>query len=85
MHDGFTPYQTRLLRDYDGPTIPFGAYVHFKPTTPADMNELHEFGPKTLDGVFLGYEEFAGGDFSGNCYVASWSKFQNAMAAADSH
>ena len=57
--------------------------MHFKPTTPADMHELKEFGPKTLDGIFFGYEEFAGGDFSGNCYVASWNQFNNAQAATE--
>ena len=59
MHNGFTPYQNRFTRDYNGPKIPLGAYIHFKPTTPADKNDLHEYGPNTLDGIFLGHRRLS--------------------------
>ena len=83
MHDGFTPYQTRFLKDYKGKIIPFGAYVEFTPTTPADIKLLHEMGEKKLPGIFLGYHELAGGIESGWTHVALWHHFENATSARD--
>lgn len=52
MHDGYTSYQSRLLRGSEGPLIPSGAYVKFVPATPEDLKSMDEFGPKDLDGIF---------------------------------
>ena len=74
MHDGFTPFQSRHMKDFDGPLIPFGAYVKFKPTTPEDLRNMKEFGDKDLDGIFLGYCELKGGHWDGALKVASWER-----------
>ena len=55
MADGFTPYESRFLRKFKGPKIPFGAEVDYKPTRPNDIARLSKFGKKMLTGIMIGY------------------------------
>ena len=40
---------------FDGLVIPFGAMVEYHPIAAKDLTRLHQFGPKVLPGIFLGY------------------------------
>ena len=45
---------------FNGPAIPFGAMVEYHPISAKDLSRLHQFGPKVLLGIFLGYALHAG-------------------------
>ena len=45
---------------FNGPVIPFGAVVEYHPISAKDQSRLHQFGPKVLPGIFLGYAVYAG-------------------------
>ena len=44
----------------NGPVIPFGAVVECHPISAKDLWRNHQFGPKVLPGIFLGYVLYAG-------------------------
>mgnify|MGYP007024338833 CR=1 FL=1 len=39
---------------------------------------MHPMGSKTLAGVFLGYKQKVGGEWSGDLYVVDWEDFDKA-------
>ena len=39
----------------NGPVIPFGAVVEYHPISAKDTARVHQFGPKVLPSIFLGY------------------------------
>ena len=45
---------------FNGPVITFGAMVEYHLTSAKDISRLHQFGPKVLPGIFLGYVLYAG-------------------------
>ena len=47
MTDGFTPYQSRFMRDFEGPLYPFGCEVQYKPASPAELQACHSYGEKS--------------------------------------
>ena len=61
LADGKTPYDRRFGIPFNGPVIPFGAMVECHPISAKDLSRLHQFGPKVLPGIFLGYVLSAGG------------------------
>ena len=60
LSDGKTPCERRFGMPFNGPVIQFGAMVEFHPTSAKDISRLHQFGPKVLPGIFLGYVLYAG-------------------------
>ena len=42
--DGQTPYERRFNSPLDGPIIPVGAEVKFKPISAKDQGRVHQFG-----------------------------------------
>ena len=50
--------------------IPFGAMVECHAISAKDQSRLHQFGPKVLPGIFLGYVLYAGGIWTGDIMVA---------------
>ena len=58
---GHMAWHERFGADFKGPIVPFGAEITFKTITDKDQNCLQKFGAKVLPGIFLGYEEGAGG------------------------
>ena len=44
---------------FNGPVIPFGAMVEYHPISAKDISRLHQFGPKVLPSIFLGYALYA--------------------------
>ena len=55
LSDGKTPYEWRFGVPFNGMVIPFGAMVVIHPISAKDLSRLHQFGPKVLTGIFLGY------------------------------
>ena len=80
LADGKTAYYHRFGINFPGPKIPFGCEVKYKPSSPADEDKVHKFGDKMLPGIFLGYDQQAGGGWSGDLLLAD----QEELAAADS-
>ena len=55
MSDGKTPCERLFGKPFNGPVIPCGAMVEYHPLSAKDVSRLHQFGPKVLPGIFLGY------------------------------
>ena len=55
LSDGRTPYEMRFGVPFKGLVVPFGAMVESHPISAKDISRLHQFGPKVLQGLFLGY------------------------------
>ena len=55
LSDGKTPCERRFGIPFIGPLIPFGAMVEYHRISAKDLSRLHQFGPKVLPGIFLGY------------------------------
>ena len=70
--DDFTAYQNRFLKDVKGLTVPFGAEVEYKTSSPKGLDKLHTFGAKTLSGAYVGYDQKASGDY----LVADWKEIE---------
>ena len=62
VSDGKTPYERRFGIPLNGPVIPFGGMVEYHFIFANDLTRLHQFGPKVLPGIFLGYALYAGGN-----------------------
>ena len=54
-----------------------------KPASPSDESKVHKFGNKLLPGVFLGYNQEAGGAWSGDYLVLDAAELQNAVRVSD--
>ena len=48
--------------------IPFGAMVEYHPISARDISRIHQFGPKVLPGLFLGYVLYAGANLERRHY-----------------
>ena len=59
--NGLTAYRNRFSQDFKGILVPFGACVDFKPSSPADLDQLPKLGSKLLSGIFVGYHLHSGG------------------------
>ena len=66
LSDGKTPYERRFGMHLNGPVMPFGAMVEYHPISAKDTSRLHQYGPKVLPGIFLGYAMYAGGIWKGD-------------------
>ena len=61
LSDGKSPYERQFGMPFDGPVIPFGAMVEYHLISAKDISRLHQFCPKVLPGIFLGYALYSGG------------------------
>ena len=68
----------------NGPVIPFGATVENHAISAKDQSRLHQFGPKVLPGIFLGYVLYAGGIWKGDIIVADIQELEQ-VDASDLH
>ena len=82
LRDGFTPYENRFNMKFKGPIIPFGAEITYLPSAPKDEERREKYGAKTLSGIFVGYDQQAGGSWSGDFLVADWDDLESAENAA---
>ena len=69
--------ERRFGEPFQGPIIPFGAMVE-------DLSRLHQFGPKVLPGIFLGYVLSAGRIWKGDITVADLEELEK-MDASEIH
>ena len=69
--DEKTAYERRWGHAFAGPIIPFGASVDFLPASKEDRAAVHAVGAKTIPGIFAGYHQKVGGQWSGDLYVVS--------------
>ena len=67
LSDGKTSYE-RFGIPFDGPVIPLGAMVEYHPISAKDQSRLHQFGPKVLPGIFLGYVLWSVGNLARRHY-----------------
>ena len=73
-----TAYEVRFGEPFRGPVIPFGAHVSYNPQSPDDKARLHQMAEKTLQGIFAGYKQQAGGGFSGELIILDWDNLNEA-------
>ena len=78
-----TAYQRRFGADFAGPLILFGAEINYLPITDEDKARCHQLGSKVLSGIFLGYDQKAGGGWSGDLLVADWDQMKIAEHFSD--
>ena len=64
--------------------IPLRAMAEYHPISAEDLSRLHQFGPKVLPGVLLGYAVHAGGTWKGDITVAEIEEFEK-MDASEIH
>ena len=84
LSDGKTPHERRFGMPFNGPVIPFGATVDYHPISAKDKSRLHQFGPKVLSGIFLGYVVYAVGIWKGHIMVADIEELEE-MDASELH
>ncbi len=53
LASGKTAYFQKFGIDYNGPVIPCGAEIEYKPNRKLDIDRLHAMGRQTLSGIFL--------------------------------
>ena len=70
---GATPWEARYHTAFPAKRIPFGALVHFRPST---AKNLQKFDARMIYGVFLGYRAHPGSKWSGDYLIASLEDFR---------
>ena len=81
LSDGKTPYERRFGVPLKGPVIPFGAMVEYHPISAKDLSRPHQFGPKVLPGIFLGYALHAGRIWKGDIPIAAIEELEEVDAS----
>ena len=82
--DGKSPYEERFGMPLNGPVIPFGAMVEYHTISGKDTSRLHQFGPKVLPHIFLGYVLDAGGIWNCDLMIADVAELEE-MDASEIH
>ena len=70
-----------LVKPFNGPLIPFGSLVEYRPISAKDQSRIHQFGKKVLPGLFLGYALYAGGIWKGDTVVADIEELETMDAS----
>jgi hypothetical protein len=83
--DGFTSYESKFLTKYKGPPIPMGAEITYVPSAPTDEERLATFGYQTRSGIFIGYDQQAGGAWSEDLLVVDWDELEQAEHCSEVH
>ena len=81
MDDGKTVFEKGYGKELDGPSIPLGTLVECIPTTAEEKSRVHQFGMKTMNGIFLGYVLHARGGWSVDLMIANYEDLQESEAA----
>ena len=79
LQNGHTAYYNRYKIDFQGPLIPFGAHIEYKPLSEKDIERLHTYGPKVRSGICMGYHQKAGGAWTGDILVAGDRKRRSSL------
>ena len=83
--NGETAYFNRFGVNFDGPIIPFGAEIAYLPISQKDKARVHQMGDKLLPGIFIGYDVFAGGGWTGDLLVVDWDNLNDAVNYSEVH
>ena len=70
LSDGKTSYERRFGVPLKGPVLACGAMEEYHTISVNDLSRLHQFGPKALPSIFLGYALHAGRIWKGDSMVA---------------
>ena len=70
LSDGKTPYEGRFGKPFNGQVILFGEMVEHHSVSTKDLSRLHQFGPKVLPVIILGYVLSVGGLWKRDILVA---------------
>ena len=81
MADGKRASEKRYGMTFDGPSIPFGTLIEYILITAKDKSRIHQFGQKTLKGIFLGFVLRAVGGWSGDLMIAGYEDLQESEAS----
>ena len=81
LSDRKTPHERRIGAPFHGPVIPFGAVLGYHSISAKDLSRLHQFGPKVLPGIFLGYVLHAGEIWKGDVMVADIEELEQMDAS----
>ena len=81
LPDGKTPYERRFGQPFKGSIIPLGSLVEYHPITAKDQSRIHQFGKKTLPGLFLGYALYAEGIWKGDVLIADIEELETMDAS----
>ena len=81
LSDGKTPYERRFGVPFNSPVIPCGAMEEYHPISVKDLSRLHQFGPKVLPSIFLGYALNAGGIWKGDIMIADIEELEKVDAS----
>ena len=79
--DGKTHNERRFGIPFNGPVIPFGEMVEYHLISAKDISRLHQFGPKVLPSIFLGYALHAGGIWKGDMMIADIEELEDTDAS----
>ena len=78
LSGGKTPYERRFGIPVHGPVNPFGALVEYHHVSGKELSRLHQFGPKVLPGLSLGYAliaEICGKEIFWSQTVKNWKRW----------
>ena len=81
LSDGKTPYETRFGKPLKEPNIPFSSLVEYHPISAKDQARIHQFGKKSLPGLFLGYALYAEWMWKGDILVADLEEMETMDAS----
>ena len=77
----------RIAKDlgslFNGPIIPFGARIKYKPSKQKDKEAMPKIGDKLLRGIFVGYAQQAGGGWNGDVEVIDAFDLTNAQEVSE--
>ena len=76
---GKTPHERRFGEPFNGPVVPFGAMVEHHPISAKDLSRFHQFGPKVLPGIFLGYVLHAVRIWEGGILIADMEEMMRKL------
>ncbi len=73
-----TPYEARFGQFKDKDILQFGCEVEYLPSNPVYVEKQHTSGAKTRSGIFMGYAQYKGGEWSGDVWIADWELMEKA-------
>ncbi len=80
-----SPYKLRFGEDFRGPLIPFWSRNNYKPSSQQDKDRLHAFGAVLLSGIFVGYQQHAGGGWTGYLLITDSTEIEKASSPSAVH
>ena len=81
LSDGNTPYERRFGQPFEGPSVPFGSLVQYRPITAKDQSRSQQFGKRVLLGLFFGYALYAGEIWKGDVLIAGLEELETVDAS----